>query len=181
MINRVMRGPTVVRQNRTFWCAAAMLVALAVFLSTLQTNVNGSEHPYATDVGEMQNALPRWGLIHRSGYPLYTATGSLFVTALRLLGIQPAAGASLFSTLWGVVTVGLLVVLAYDLGASGPAAALGALTAAFRLPYGLTPHWLNCTRSRWCSLSAPSSLRCASVALASDATYCGWLFSSLKA
>jgi len=130
MINRVMRGPTVVRQNRTFWCAAAMLVALAVFLSTLQTNVNGSEHPYATDVGEMQNALPRWGLIHRSGYPLYTATGSLFVTALRPLGIQPAAGASLFSTLWGVAAIGLLVVLAYDLGGSGPAATLGALAAA---------------------------------------------------
>ena len=117
-------------QNRTFWCAAAAFVALLVFLSTLQTNVNGSEHPYATDVGELQNALPRWGLIHRSSYPLYTVTGSLFVTVLRLVGVEPAAGASLFSTLWGVITVWLLAVAAYDLGASGPAAALGGLAAA---------------------------------------------------
>ena len=117
-------------QNRAFWCAAAVCISLLAFLSTLQTNVNGSGHPYATDVGEIQNALPRWGLIHRSGYPLYTATGSLFVTVLRLVGIQPAAGASLLSALWGVVTVGLLVALAHELGASGPAAALGALAAA---------------------------------------------------
>jgi hypothetical protein len=114
----------------TIWPALAVLAALILFLSTFQTHVNGSEHPYATDVGEIQNALPRWGLIHRSGYPLYTATGSLFVTLLRLVGIQPAAGASLFSVLWGVITVGLLAVLAQELGASGPAAALGALSVA---------------------------------------------------
>jgi len=108
----------------------AALVALILFLSTFQTHVNGSEHPYATDVGEIQNALPRWGLIHRSGYPLYTATGSLFVTLLRLVGIRPAAGASLFSVLWGVITIGLLTMLAQELGASGPASALGALSVA---------------------------------------------------
>jgi hypothetical protein len=117
-------------QNRAFWFAVAVTVAFVVFLSTLQVEVNGSRHPYTADVGEIQNALPRWGLIHRSGYPLYTATGSLFVTALRLIGIQPAAGASLFSALWGVVTVGLLVVLAQELGVPGPAAALGALAVA---------------------------------------------------
>jgi hypothetical protein len=119
--------------NRVLWPAVAMTVALVVFLSTLQTIPNGSGHPYATDVGEIQNALPRWGLIHRSGYPLYTATGSLFVTLLRLVGIEPAAGASLFSAVWGVVTVGLLVVLAEELGASGPAATLGALTTALAI------------------------------------------------
>ena len=114
-------------QHRALWIAAASGVALIVFLLTLQIDVNGSVHSYATDVGEIQNALPRWGLIHRSGYPLYTATGSLLVAVLRLLGIEPAAGASLFSALWGVATVGLLVVLAQELGASGPVAALGAL------------------------------------------------------
>jgi len=84
---------------------------LALFLSTLQIDISGSEHPYTTDVGEIQNALPRWGLIHPFGYPLYTATGSLFVSLVRLGGIPPAAGASLFSALWGMVAIGLLVVL----------------------------------------------------------------------
>ena len=117
-------------QGRMLWPAIAATVAFALFLSTLQVNINGSGHPYATDVGEIQNALPRWGLIHRSGYPLYTATGSLFVTVLRLVGIQPSAGASLFSALWGVVFVALLVVLAQELGVPGLAATLGALSVA---------------------------------------------------
>jgi hypothetical protein len=108
-----------------------MLLALAVFLSTLQTRISGSGHPYATDVGEIQNALPRWGLLHPSGYPLYTAIGSLFVTVLRWVGVQPAASTSLFSALWGVVAIGLLVALAQELGVSGPAAVLGALATAF--------------------------------------------------
>jgi hypothetical protein len=118
------------RHERVAWPAIAAIVALAVFLSTVQVTINGSGHPYATDVGEIQNALPRWGLIHRSGYPLYSATGSLFVSALRVVGVEPATGASLFSTLWGVAFVGLLVVLIQELGASGPAAALGALSVA---------------------------------------------------
>jgi hypothetical protein len=117
-------------QNRVLWPAIAATVALAVFLSTLQVDINGSGHPYATDVGEIQNALPRWGLIHRSGYPLYTAVGSLFVAAFRLVGIQPATGASLFSTLWGVAFVALLAVLIQDFGVSGPFAVLGTLSVA---------------------------------------------------
>lgn len=117
-------------QGRILWPAIAAIVALFLFLSTLQVHINGSGHPYATDVGEIQNALPRWGLIHRSGYPLYTAVGSLVVTVLRLVGIQPAAGASLFSLLWGVVFAALLVVLAQELGVPGPAATLGVLSVA---------------------------------------------------
>lgn len=101
-----------------------------LFLSTFQTVVNGSESPYATDVGEIQNALPRWGTIHWTGYPLYTGLGSLFVTLLRWTGVPPAAGASLFSALWGAVAVGLLVALLQEIGVSGPLAVLGALVAA---------------------------------------------------
>lgn len=109
------------------WTVLAAVTALALFLSTFQTCINGSEHPYATDVGEIQNALPRWGLIHRSGYPAYTATGSLIVTLLRLAGVQPAAGASLVSVLWGVIAVALLTTLGQELGASGLASVLGGL------------------------------------------------------
>jgi len=116
--------------DRRLWATIAMAAALLLFLSTLQTDVNGSQSPYATDVGEIQNALPRWGTIHWTGYPLYTFLGSTFVTLLRWATVPPAAGTSLFSALWGVVSVGLLVVLLQEMGVSGPLAALGALVGA---------------------------------------------------
>lgn len=119
-----------IRRDERSWAAVAMAGAALLFLSTLQTTVNGSPSPYATDVGEIQNALPRWGTIHWTGYPLYTFLGSAFVTLLRWAGVSPAAGASLFSALWGVVTIGLLVVLLHELDVPGPLAALGALIAA---------------------------------------------------
>ena len=118
------------QHDRRVWIGVSSLVACLLFLSTFQTVVNGSESPYTTDVGEIQNALPRWGTIHWTGYPLYTGLGSLFVTLLRWIGISPAAGASLFSALWGVVSVGLLVALLQELDVPGPLAALGALVAA---------------------------------------------------
>ncbi len=105
----------------------AGLLAGVLFLVTLQTHINGSEHPYATDVGELQNALPRWGTIHFSGYPLYSITGSAIVTLFRFIGIQPAMGSSLVSLLWGVLAVALLARLALDLGANRLAALAGAL------------------------------------------------------
>ncbi|MBP6786477.1 MAG: DUF2723 domain-containing protein [Candidatus Promineofilum sp.] len=115
--------------NRLLWTVVAVLIAAALYLSTVQTHINSSGHPYTTDVGEHQNALPRWGTIHHSGYPQWTALGSLFVTGLRLFGVEPAAAVSLWSLLWGLVTVALLVALAFELGVAGPFAALGALAA----------------------------------------------------
>jgi hypothetical protein len=112
------------------WIAVAVLLAGLLYLSTFQTIINGGGHPYVTDVGEHQNALPRWGLIHHSGYPQWSALGSLFVSGLHLLGVEPAAAVSLWSVFWGLVTVALLVWLAFELGASGPFAALGALAVA---------------------------------------------------
>ena len=116
--------------RRSLWIALAVALAALLYLSTVQTIINGGGHPYVTDVGEHQNALPRWGTIHHSGYPQWTALGSLFVSALRVVGVEPAAGVSLYALVWGLVTVALLVLLAMELGASGPWAALGALTAA---------------------------------------------------
>lgn len=103
------------------------LLSAMVFAVTLQTHINGGNHAYATDVGELQNALPRWGTIHFSGYPLYSITGSLIVTLLRLIGIQPAMGASLVSLLWGALSASVLALLALELGAKRPAALVGAL------------------------------------------------------
>lgn len=107
------------------WALAAGLVALLAYLSTLQWQINGSQSPYATDVGEIQNALPRWGTIHFTGYPLYTLSGSLFVTLLHPLGIAPAAAASLYSALWGALAIVLLTYLGQAIGVSASLAALG--------------------------------------------------------
>ena len=90
---------------------SAGVIALLVFLTTIQTTINGSSDPYATDIGEIQNALPRWGTLHFTGYPQYSFLGSLFVTLLRPLGIKPALGASLYSALWGALSISLLVAL----------------------------------------------------------------------
>lgn len=116
--------------RRSLWVILAVTVAALLYLSTVQTIINGGGHPYVTDVGEHQNALPRWGTIHHSGYPQWTALGSLFVSVVRLAGVSPAAAVSLYSLVWGLATVALLVVLAMELGAAGPFAVLGALAAA---------------------------------------------------
>ena len=124
-------GPTLSPAPASIMIAVG--VALLLFLTTYQTTVNGSPSPYTTDVGEIQNALPRWGTIHWTGYPLYTILGSTFVTLLRWAGIEPASGASLFSTLWGLVSVGLIVALLQELEVPGPLAIFGALIAATSL------------------------------------------------
>ena len=112
------------------WVILAAVAALIIALTTLQWDVNGSQSPYATDVGEIQNALPRWGTLHFTGYPLYTFAGSMWVSFLRLLGVAPAAGASLFSALWGAAAAVLLVLLAIELGVPAPTAFLTSLVAS---------------------------------------------------
>jgi hypothetical protein len=105
----------------------AAVLALAAYLSTLQWDINGSQSPYATDVGEIQNALPRWGTIHFTGYPLYTVLGSIVVAASRAIGLTPAAGTSLVSALWGALAVGWLTWFLIDLGAEPHLAFLSSL------------------------------------------------------
>ncbi|MBN1873365.1 MAG: DUF2723 domain-containing protein [Anaerolineae bacterium] len=129
-------------EDRRVWLLASLIIAFLVFMTTLQVNINSSGHPYATDVGEIQNALPRWGLIHASGYPLYTLLGSIFVTLLRWLNIEPCIGASLYSTLWGLIALAVLFVLMEDLGASPPMAAVGTLVTACS-----TSVWINASLS----------------------------------
>jgi hypothetical protein len=77
-----------------------MGLALLLFLTTLQTGINGSHSPYTTDTGEIQNALPRWGTLHWTGYPQYSLSGSLLVTLLRLLGIVPRDDGSFVNSPW---------------------------------------------------------------------------------
>jgi hypothetical protein len=92
--------------------ALAVLALLLAYAATLQTHINGSSNEYMLDVGEIQVALNVWGTIHHTGYPLYAILGNLFTIPFRLLGVEPAAAASLYATAWGLVTLagfGLLI------------------------------------------------------------------------
>ncbi len=128
--NSAKNGWQNLKNKRLFWVLLPPITAFILYVSTAQLHINGSNHPFATDVGEIQNALPRWGTIHHSGYPLYTALGSLFVTLLKWIGIAPAVGASLFSAVFGSLSIGLLAWLMLEMGITGPAATVGALAAA---------------------------------------------------
>lgn len=110
------------------WLTAVL--ALAIFLTTLQLDINGSSHPYVTDVGEIQNALPRWGTIHFTGYPQFTALGSLFVTVISWTGVQPALAASLYAAVWGAVAMAALVYLLMAFEVRGETAVVTALLFA---------------------------------------------------
>ena len=123
----VLRRPDVAGKTAIL---GTSLLALMLFLSTLQLDINGSRSDYATDIGEIQNALPRWGIIHFNGYPLYSMLGSAFVTVLRLAGVSPALAASLFSAMWGAISIGLLVALALFLRVPSWVAAVCALLLA---------------------------------------------------
>jgi hypothetical protein len=81
-----------------------VLVA-GLYLSTLMWTVSGCSSEYCVDVGEFQVALPVWGTVHHTGYPLYMLLGSPFVAGLRAFGVAPATGASLFSLVWETAAV----------------------------------------------------------------------------
>jgi hypothetical protein len=105
------------QKNISAWwfILGAAIVAFLIYVSTMQVVINGLTDPYTTDVGEIQNALPRWGTLHFTGYPQYTFIGSIFVTILGWLGMAPAAAASLYSAVWGAISIALLVWLIIEL------------------------------------------------------------------
>ena len=120
------------------WPWIGAVISFVLYLTTLQTTINGSSSPYTYDTGEIQNALPRWGTIHWTGYPQYSLTGSLLVTLLRLAGISPAAGSSIVSAFWAAITIGILIRLALELGLPRFPAAVGAWTFALS-----TSFWMD--------------------------------------
>lgn len=91
-------------QNR--WALTlALILIIAVYLTTLQTIPNGASDPYMIDVGEAQVALNVWGTLHATGYPLYTLLGNLFTPLPQVLTINAAAAASLFSLWWTLLAL----------------------------------------------------------------------------
>lgn len=118
--------------------AFAILLALVVgslYAITLQRDINGSNNRYMEDVGEFQNVLAQWGTAHSPGYPLYSLTGATFVSLANLVGINPTAGASLFSALSALLTYLGLYYLLGELKVSPPLSALACLLLAVTQPY----------------------------------------------
>ncbi len=142
--------------EQTLLLAALLTVSLIVtvlYVSTLMTGISGCSHEYCIDVGEFQVALALWGTVHYTGYPLYMLLGSPFVTGLRLLGIPPATGASLYSTVWAVLSVSILVLLIHRISKNvWVAGALGLLFAT------LEPIWVHGVIAEVYSLGAFLSL-----------------------
>jgi hypothetical protein len=101
------------RQDRWFFLGI-ILLALAAYLPTLLTDISATNSPYFIDVGSIQDALSLGGTLHGSGYPLYAFTGAVFVALLRLIGVAPAAAASLYSTVWSIATLLMLYILLVD-------------------------------------------------------------------
>ncbi len=91
---------------------AALAGLTVVYLSTLQTIINGSDHYFMIDVGETQIVLNVWGTLHATGYPHYVMSGALLVTLLRALGVDPATAPGVVSLIWGLLALGLIYALA---------------------------------------------------------------------
>jgi hypothetical protein len=118
---------------------AALAIIGAVYLLTLRRTVVGiCLLDYCADTGEIQVALPLWGTIHYTGYPLFMLLGSPFVTLLRWAGFQPAMGASLYSFMWEMIAMGLLMLLIGRLTANYWLAAAIGLAVAF-----IEPMWIH--------------------------------------
>jgi hypothetical protein len=116
----------------------ALLVLLFIYLSTLQSIPNGSEHYYMIDVGETQIVLNVWGTLHATGYPLYVMMSSALVGILRALGVSAAAAPAVTSLIWGMAALALLYLLAWRISGKAWLAALVVL--AFGLARSIWIH-----------------------------------------
>jgi hypothetical protein len=93
------------RYAPTLACCAVVLVLLIMYLWTMQTTPNRSDHPLMIDVGEMQIVLNVWGTLHATGYPHYVITGNILTTLLKALGFSAAFAPSIVSLIWGIVAL----------------------------------------------------------------------------
>jgi SNF family Na+-dependent transporter len=89
----------------------ALVLLLLIYLPTLQTIPNGSDHYFMIDVGETQIVLNVWGTLHATGYPLYVLLSAPLVTLLRAVGVDAAAAPALTSLLWGLLALAGVYVL----------------------------------------------------------------------
>lgn len=90
---------------------AALAVLMPIYVTTLQTIPNGSEHYFMIDVGETQTVLNVWGTLHATGYPHYVITGAALVSLLRGVGIDAATAPGVVSLLWMIAALAMIYVL----------------------------------------------------------------------
>lgn len=134
----------------------ALGLPLAAALITLQTVINGSDHPAMIDVGETQIVLNVWGTLHATGYPLYVMIAPALNGLLRAVGVDAITAPALTSWLFGAAALALLYamlcgVLRVALPGTGRQGAAGWLpvvrqwiAAACTAAYGLTRMvWLH--------------------------------------
>lgn len=157
---------------RAPWIAIAVSAALALaYALTLQTHIAGSfneqlsaatrlKNEYIKDVSEIQVALNVWGTIHHTGYPLFTVLGNLFTFPLRLLGVEPAAAASLYALAWGVVALIAFARLVHRLTGRVALAALS--TGALALTRST---WVHHVVAEVYSMSLAIAMLCLAIAL----------------
>lgn len=103
------------RRDR-WWALGLSFAALVLYVATLAPSVA----TVFDDSLEFQVVLPSLGIAHPTGYPLYTLAGWLFS---RLPIGDWAFRVNLFSAICGAATVGVLFLVARQLGSSRLAAA----------------------------------------------------------
>lgn len=90
-----------------------LTILTLIYWPTLLTQINGGNSPYMDDVGEIQVSLNVWGTVHMTGYPLYAILGNIVVSVLRTIGVNPATAPSLYSLMWGYITLSVFYLLVY--------------------------------------------------------------------
>jgi hypothetical protein len=106
------------------FCALLFVLAFALYTRTLAPSVTG---PF-DDSLEIQYVVPRLGILHPTGYPLYTLLGKLFTLLVPLN--DAAFRLNLFSALCAALTVALVYLIAQQLVAVRAAAFIAAMTFA---------------------------------------------------
>ncbi len=113
-------------QRRDLFIAAAIFVVmLVVYVRTLAPSVAS----IFDDTLEIQYVVPRLGILHQTGYPLYTLLGMLFTLVVRIG--DAAYRLNLFSAITAACAVAMLYLVIQQLTAYRVAAVVGALIFAF--------------------------------------------------
>jgi hypothetical protein len=104
--------------------AAMFVLAFALYVRTLAPSVAF----LFDDTLDFQYVIPRLGIVHQTGYPLYTLLGKLFTLLVPLN--DPAFRLNLFTALNGALAVAFVYLVVRRLAAHRIAAIIAALTFA---------------------------------------------------
>ncbi|HZY41538.1 MAG TPA: DUF2723 domain-containing protein, partial [Anaerolineae bacterium] len=125
------------RRRALLWGLALVVAVAAIYGTTIQRDINGSSNKFAEDVGEFQNVLAQWGTAHPTGYPLYSFTGAVFTSVLRVVGVEPAAAASVYSAFLGLIALLGVYALLMNWNVRPPLAAGATLWLSVLFPFWL--------------------------------------------